>query len=393
MANPAVAEKFETLDCDAGANARVAFRRLSLVNFRSYEQASFDFSEKFVVLTGRNGAGKTNILEALSLLGPGRGLRSARLDEIPRIDGDGAWAVSAKIGDDFEQSSIGVGVRAENPERRACRIDGSSVSGPSAFADHVRMIWLTPASDRLFLEGASVRRRFLDRMTLTHDASHGKIASAFEKAMRQRQKLLETRSSDNAWLDALEMQMAEAGVAVAASRREMAATLAASNIDTGGAFPSADIALEGELETALSNLPAAEVEENYLKKLSDARALDTKAGRALSGPHRSDLLVTHREKGRAARLCSTGEQKALLLGLVLANALALSMRPGGAPLVLLFDEVAAHLDEQRREALFNVLDTTDFQSFVTGTDQSLFEGWNRNTQKFAVDAGKVEQTG
>ena len=392
MASPAVAENFEEMDCDAGASTRVAFKRLSLQNFRSYEKATFDFSEKFVVLTGRNGAGKTNILEALSLLGPGRGLRSARLDEMPRLGGNGAWAVSAKIGDEFEQASIGVGVQADNPDRRACRVDGQNVSGPSAFAEHIRMIWLTPASDRLFLEGASVRRRFLDRMTLAHDASHGKTASAFEKAMRQRQKLLEDRSTDAAWLEALEIQMAETGVAVAASRREMAATLAASKIDTGGSFPSAGIALEGELETALSNLPAAEVEENYIKKLRDTRGLDTKAGRALSGPHRSDLLVTHRDKKQPAKLCSTGEQKALLLGLVLANALALSARPGGAALVLLFDEVAAHLDEQRREALFNVLDTTNFQSFVTGTDRSLFEGWCRHTQNFAVDSGTAERT-
>jgi len=374
---------------DAGTISFVQFKHMTLTNFRSYVNMNVDFDGRSVALTGPNGAGKTNLLEAISLIGPGRGLRTSRLSEIARIDGDGSWAIAARIDDGAVETALGVGARKDNPERRICRMEENSIAGPSLFANHVRMLWLTPASDRLFVDGASGRRRFLDRMTLAHDAGHGKVASRFEKAMRQRQRLLDENSTDANWLTALEIQMAEAGVAVAAARREMAGTLVAAEISSSNAFPSSDIALEGGLETALSCAPAAEVEEDYLRQLRDGRRMDARAGRALCGPHRSDLLVVHREKNRPAKLCSTGEQKALLIGLVLANASALAKRKEGAPLVLLFDEVAAHLDEQRRQALFDVVHSTGFQSFMTGTDQSLFEAWGGAAQHFHVDAGTV----
>lgn len=382
----------ETPEASGVAETHVHFNRLGLTNFRSYGDMRVDLDGRSVALSGPNGAGKTNLLEAISLFGPGRGLRSTRLGDVARIDGDGGWAVSAKIDNGVTQTALGVGAFRENPDRRVCRIDEASVAGPSSFSNHVRMLWLTPAHDRLFMDGASGRRRFLDRMTLAHHPSHGRTASGFEKAMRQRQRLLDTHARDTAWLDALEIQMAEAGVGVAAARREMAGTLAAAEITLRGIFPSSEIGLEGELEAALAHAPAAEVEENYLRRLRESRGLDARAGRALVGPHRSDLLVTHREKNRPAKLCSTGEQKALLIGLVLANATALAQHSEGAPLVLLFDEVAAHLDEQRREALFHIVHSTGFQSFMTGTDQLLFHAWGDSAQHFNVDSGSVTQT-
>ncbi|MEZ5920252.1 MAG: DNA replication/repair protein RecF [Parvularculaceae bacterium] len=390
MARDASLRKLE--DCDARpvgtARVRARIRRLTLSDFRSYERLDIEFDGRPIALSGRNGAGKTNILEAISLIGPGRGLRSARLDELPRIGGAGGWAVAARLEDELGEKSLGVGALASDRARRVCRIDGAASSGPSAFADHLRFLWLTPAQDRLFMEGASERRRFLDRMTLAHDPAHGEAANAYETAMRQRQRLLDERSRDEAWLAALELKMAEAGVALAAARREMASALTAAGVsEDGGAFPAAEIALEGVLEALLANAPAADVEDEYAGLLRKNRRVDAEAGRALSGPHRSDLLVTHRAKGRAARLCSTGEQKALLIGLILANARALSMRSGAAPLILLLDEIAAHLDEARRAALFDILDELGFHCFMTGTDASLFEAWGSRAQGFELKDG------
>lgn len=368
-------------------------RRLTLTDFRSYERADVAFDGRPVAIAGANGAGKTNLLEAVSLIGPGRGLRSARLDELPRIGGAGGWAVSARVDDGEDERRFGVGAQASKPDRRVCRIDDAGASGPGAFAEHLRFLWLTPAMDRLFMEGAGERRKFLDRMTLAHDPSHGKSSSAYEKAMRQRQRLLDEDGRDEEWLGALEVQMAEAGVAIAAARRDMAALLAASNVaDDEAVFPAADIALEGEIETALDGASSADVEDQFLHQLRTCRRRDMDAGRALSGPHRSDLLVAHRAKGRPARLCSTGEQKALLIGLVLANARALSLRAGHAPLILLLDEIAAHLDPDRRASLFAILHELGFQSIMTGTDKSLFTAWGDRAQHFEARGGALHET-
>ena len=368
-------------------------RRLTLTDFRSYERTEIIFDGRPVAIAGENGAGKTNLLEAVSLIGPGRGLRSARLDELPRLGGAGGWAVSARVDDGDDERRFGVGAHASKPDRRVCRIDDASASGPGAFADHLRFLWLTPAMDRLFMEGAGERRRFLDRMTLAHDPGHGKLSSAYEKAMRQRQRLLDEGGRDDEWLGALETQMAEAGVALAAGRRDMAAMLAGANVaDDGGIFPAADIALEGELETALASASAGEVEDQFLHTLRTCRRRDADAGRALSGPHRSDMLVTHRNNGRPARLCSTGEQKALLIGLVLANARRLAERPASAPLILLLDEIAAHLDPGRRAGLFSILDELGFQTLMTGTDQSLFSAWGDRAQHFEARDGALHET-
>lgn len=376
----------------------IGLKRITLTNFRSYASMSMALDGRPVTLTGENGAGKTNILEALSLLGPGRGLRSARLNELARLEGDGAWAVSLRVDDGEDERILGVGATVDIPDRRQCRIDGETASGPTAFTALMRFLWLTPAQDRLFMEGASERRRFFDRMVAAHDPGFSKIANSYEQAMRQRQKLLEAGSHDARWLDALEQQMAEFGVAIADARRSMALTLVAQ--DVSGAddlFPAADIALEGELEAALVNFPACDVEDDYAERLQKGRHFDREAGRALRGPHRSDLIVGHRPKGRPARLCSTGEQKALLIGLVLANAKALAKnRSSGnyhddAPLILLLDEIAAHLDVDRRACLFDILDELAFPVFMTGTDRSLFEAWDQRAQHFNVSDSAVCQ--
>ena len=370
----------------------VRLTKLTLTNFRSYDRVEINFDGRPVALAGCNGAGKTNLLEAISLIGPGRGIRSARLSELPRLEGDGGWAVAARIDDGEDERRFGVGATASKPDRRVCRIDDSPVSGPSAFAEHIRFLWLTPAMDRLFMEGASERRRFLDRMTLAHDVEHGKRSTAYEQAMRQRQKLLEEGGRDPNWLAGLERQMAEAGVAIAAARRDMAVRLTnASVCASDGLFPAADIALEGNLETALTTQQVTDVEDAYCEELQRRRRSDRDAGRALSGPHRSDLIVVHRDKQRPARLCSTGEQKALLTGLVLSNARALADERGSAPLILLLDEIAAHLDEGRREGLFDILDALGFQVFMTGTDFELFAAWRGRAQHFEVNANSIRE--
>ncbi len=374
--------------------------RLQLNNFRSYRSQSIDFDGRPVTFSGENGAGKTNILEALSLLGPGRGMRSARLHEYPRLEGDGSWAISLRLDDGEDERVLGVGAFAQTPERRQCRIDGRAATGPTAFTALVRFLWLTPAQDRLFMEGASDRRRFFDRMISAHDGGFRKTANAYEQSMRQRQKLLEAGRHDETWLTALEQQMAEHGVAIADARRSMALILAEQDIaGSDGLFPAADIALEGEIEAALVNFTAGEVEDDFAERLKRGRGLDREAGRCLYGPHRSDLIVGHRPKARPARLCSTGEQKALLIGLVLANASALVSRrhqsAGKAatdttPLVLLLDEIAAHLDEERRARLFDILEGLEFPVFMTGADHSLFSAWGERAQHFSVTENKVQ---
>lgn len=391
-----MAERAIRFDVSVAADDQARVRSLALHDFRSYAAADIRFDERPVALVGANGAGKTNLLEALSLLGAGRGLRGAALDDLPREGGSGGWAVSAELAAGGDVVRLGVGATSAQPNKRLVRIDGATASGPSALAGHVRFVWLTPAQDRLFVDSAGERRRFLDRMACARDAAHAQAHGAFEIAMRQRQKLLDDGTRDDAWLSALEWQMAEAGVVIAASRRETAGAIAAADMAADWGFPSADIALVGDLETALEREPAAAVEEVYAGQLRRQRALDTAAGRALLGPHRSDLKVTHREKRREARLCSTGEQKALLIGLVLANARALRLESGfrgapAAPLVLLLDEIAAHLDDGRRAALFDILEALRFHVFMTGTDASLFSAWGDRAQAFSVADGAFHE--
>ena len=331
--------------------------RLSLSNFRSYADAVIAPGPGFVVLTGENGAGKTNVLEAVSLLSPGRGLRGASLSQMARSDGPGGFAVAARL-DDVE---LGTGTTAAAPERRQVRINGAAASA-TTLAEWLSVLWLTPAMDRLFTDSAGGRRRFLDRLVLALAPGHAVHAARYEAAMRARNKLLGEQQPDPNWLAALEARMVEHGTALAAARADtveaLGERLAAA---PEGPFARAGLALEG-----------GGVDENFAQRLGRGRSRDAAAGRTLVGPHRAELLVTHLGKGQPAALCSTGEQKALLLGLVLAHADLVAERAGRRP-ILLLDEVAAHLDPSRRAALFERLAAPGGQVWMTGTERSLFD--------------------
>lgn len=382
---------------DAGlCAAESGLVRLRLSNFRNHAASALDCDLRSVVLTGANGAGKTNLLEALSFLAPGRGLRSARLSDVGRRaateETARPWAVSATIKSAEDEIRIGVGLESGGEEgdgeRRTVRIDGVGGYGPKTLGERVRIAWLTPQMDRLFAEGASGRRRFLDRMTLGFDPEHAQRAASYERSMRERMRLLETGSRDDLWLSAIESRMAEEGVAIAASRRETAARLNRALGEAESAFPRASLAIEGALEGWLEDLAATEAEDKFRSALAEGRREDAGAGRTLVGPHRSDLVVWRARTGELAARSSTGEQKALLIGIVLANARLLALESGAVPLLLL-DEVAAHLDRERREALFDSIAALGAQAWLTGTDRSLFSGFGERAQYFSVSSGRV----
>jgi DNA replication and repair protein RecF len=367
--------------------------KLTLTNFRSYRAAAIAPKASLVALTGPNGAGKTNVLEAISFLSPGRGLRRAQLDEVAFTEGVGepdglddqrrspplVWAVSAEVDGALGLATLGTGVEpgtsAETLSRKY-RIDREPVPSAAAFAEHMRVVWLIPAMDGLFLGPASERRRFLDRLVLAVDATHGARVSALERALRSRNRLLESPAPDAHWLDAAEREAAEIAVAVAAARaetvRRLAAALAARREAQSG-FPTAAIVLAGWMEEMVLTHPAVEVEDRYRAMLKQNRARDAAAGRTLEGPHLTDLAVHYREKGIVAGNASTGEQKALLIGLVLAHAALVGDMTGVAPLILL-DEVVAHLDPDRRAALFDALNRLGSQVWMTGADPAAFAG-------------------
>jgi DNA replication and repair protein RecF len=372
-------------------------RRLTLTNFRSYHAAGIALEDGPIVLVGPNGAGKTNMLEAVSFLIPGRGLRGATLDEVAFSEGDGSWAVSAEVEGALGLATLGTGIEPPTAETsattRKCRIDREPVTSAAAFADHLRVLWLVPAMDGLFAGPASERRRFLDRLVLAIDAEHGSRVNALERALRSRNRLLEEPRPDTHWLDAIEHETAELAVAVAAARAEAVNRLAgalAARRDPSAAFPSADIALAGWIETLVADHPAIEVEDRYRAVLRDNRARDAAAGRTLDGPHVSDLTVIYEPKGIAVRDASTGEQKALLIGLVLAHAGLVTEMTGTAPIVLL-DEVVAHLDPTRRAALFDALDRLGAQVWMTGADPAAFADIAGRAQVFAIEPGRAER--
>lgn len=375
-----------------GAAASTRLSRLVVTDFRSYVRAEIALDGRPVALTGENGAGKTNLLEAISLLAPGRGLRGAAYAEIARQGGAGGWAVAATVETPEGPVRIGTGVEAgsDATRSRAVRIDGAPAAGAGALGRYVRVAWLTPAMDRLFLEGASERRHFVDRLVMGFDPSHGTRVNAYDRALRERNRLLADEVVDDAWLGGLEAQMAEHGVAVAAARVETLARLrGAIEAASETHFPRAELALEGTLEAAVAEKPAVDVEDEFAHRLAASRARDAGAGRTLEGPHRSDLHVRYRARDREARLCSTGEQKALLIGIVLANARLLAAR--GTPPLLLLDEIAAHLDEERRRALFDEIVRLGLQAFMTGTDRMLFASLGHDAQSFDVKLGAVAQ--
>jgi DNA replication and repair protein RecF len=348
--------------------------RLTLSDFRNHADALILPDHAFIVLTGENGAGKTNILEAVSMLAPGRGLRGAALRDMARQDGPGSFGIAAEV----DGVVLGTGTSAQAPDRRQVRIGGVA-SSANALADHLAIVWLTPAMDRLFMDSPGGRRRFLDRLTLALHPGHAVHAARYEAAMRARNRLLaDLPSADPAWLGALEAQMEEHGAALATARADLVARLAtelARQPDEPFARPL--LAIDGD-----------EGEDGPLgSRLARERRRDATAGRTLSGPHRQDLAVTHAAKGQAAALCSTGEQKAMLLSILLAHA-ALVAAHRGQPPVLLLDEVAAHLDPFRRAALFDRLRETGGQVWMTGTEDSLFNDLNKST-RLTVTAGQL----
>ncbi len=356
----------------------MSLTRLTLTNFRNYTEATLVPAAGFVVLTGENGAGKTNVLEAVSLLAPGRGLRGAALGDMARGGGPGGFGLSAQLG----EVMLGTGTLATAPERRIVRINGATASA-NALSEWLSLVWLTPAMDRLFTEGAGERRRFLDRLVLALEPAHARHAARYDAAMRQRNRLLSEEGVPDAdWLTALEAQMAEHGLAIAEARARMIAALSERLAEaTEGPFARAGVALEGwqAIDTqALS------------QDLRQGRARDAGAGRTLIGPHRSDLAVTHLGKGQPAARCSTGEQKALLLGIVLAHADLVAERVQRRP-ILLLDEVAAHLDPARRTALFERLAEGGGQVWMTGTEKALFSGLRAAASWFNMHDGKVQQ--
>jgi DNA replication and repair protein RecF len=357
---------------------RARIKRLSLVNFRSYDATSLEADGRTCFLFGPNGAGKTNLLEAISLFSPGRGLRGAASSEIgrrrPGEDQGQAWAVAAEVTSGVDLVPIGTGIEEPDATRRVARVAGENVS-VSTLADHVRPLWLTPAHDRLFAGSAGDRRRFLDRLVFSTLPGHGADVSAYERAQRERMRVLGSGHADLAWLDALEALAAKSGARLAAARAATVRALA-SEIDGRGdaPFPAADIGLTGEWDgLALQATPLDEIETRLARALAGARGRDAAAGRALCGPHRTDLAVVERRSGRPAAQCSTGEQKALILNLILAQAARLSRAIDAPNPILLLDEVAAHLDASRRAALFDEIDALSLQAFLTGTDEALFE--------------------
>ena len=373
-------------------------RRLSVSNFRSYHAAQLSLDRAGpVVLTGPNGAGKTNLIEAISMLTPGRGLRRATLDELAFAEGDGGWAVSAEVEGMLGLATLGTGIEPpaadDTTNSRKCRIDREPVSSAAAFADHLRVIWLTPSMDPLFVGPAADRRRYLDRLVLAVDTQHSSRVSALERSLRSRNRLLEDQRSDPHWLDAIEHETAEVAVAVSAARFETVNRLSAA-LETARddgqtlapAFAMPRIALEGWMENQWPLSSAREIEDRYRDLLRESRGQDAAAGRTLEGPHRADLKVTHAGKGIAAADASTGEQKAMLIRLTLAHAHLIKDMTGYAP-VMLLDEVVAHLDPLRRAALYDALAILGAQVWMTGADPAAFADIADRAQWFDVTPG------
>ena len=343
------------------------------------------------VLTGPNGAGKTNLLEALSFLVPGRGLREARLADVGLWDASGPWSVAARVASPEGAAEIGTGMG--DGGRRRVRIDGQNWKSTSALAGAVNVQWLTPQMDRLFTGGAAERRRFLDRLVYGFDAAHAGRVSAYEHALRERSRLLRGEGrADPRWLDALEESMAEKGIAVAAARREVAARLNHLSASAGGPFPGAGIEVTGVVEEWLADIPALQAEDRFRAALGSSRPADADSGGAGAGagPHRSDLCVRHAGSGQPANQCSTGEQKALLIAIVLAN--VRMQADAGRPVpVLLMDEVAAHLDRERCQALFSEITGLGVQAWLTGTDPAIFRPLLGTANFFTVHGGRVTE--
>ena len=368
----------------------LAITQLSLTAFRNYNEATLALTAAPVVLTGPNGSGKTNALEALSLLVPGRGLRRAPLAEMQNWNLAAPWAVAAHLMTPLETLRLGTGRDPEAPEkeRRVVHIDGKAAKSQQALVDHVTMAWITPDMDRLLADGPSVRRKLLDRLVYSFDPAHAGRVHRYEKALRERLHLLRDGVVDPAWFEALEDSMAQTGVAIAAARLQLLRQLQAAMLETASAFPQADITLRGFAEEALGHQPALLVEDKLRAALAGGRQEDAQSGTCAVGPHRSDLAVVHRARQCPADLCSTGEQKALVIAIMLAYVRVLMRARQVAPLFLL-DDITAHLDDRRRAALFEEVLALNVQAWLTGTDDTQFKWLRPHAQFAAIDQGRL----
>lgn len=367
---------------------------LSLTNFRNYGEMRITLAPAPVVLTGMNGSGKTNILEAISLLVPGRGFHRASSTEWQNHHEAAPWAVAAHMMTPEGEVRIGTGRDPAAPDngRRIVHIDGRAVKGQQVLSDHVAIAWVTPDLDRVLADGSSARRKLLDRMVFNFDPAHAGRVHRYEKAMRERLRLLRDGVADAMWLDVLEDTMAQTGISIAAARLHLLRQLQSAMTLAQSAFPQAEMMLIGMAEESLAEQPALLVEDKLRAALARTRQGDAQSGTCAIGVHRSDLQVIHRSHHCPAELCSTGEQKALLVAIMLAFVRTLTTARGGCPPLFLLDDITAHLDAPRRAALFEEILALRVQAWLTGTDEALFETFLPDAQLFSVEKGRVIPT-
>jgi len=378
-------------------------RKLTVSNFRNYSTASLEPSKQMVVLLGNNGAGKTNLLEAISMLSPGRGLRRAQLTQLNRaktdvinknntIEAQRQWAVSVRVESNGFQTTIGTGCASPPADgksaKRLVKINGDIVKSQTALNDYLSVSWLTPQMDRLFVEGSSQRRRFLDRLVFAFDALHSKRVNRYNHALRERKKLLQSWTQDTSWLNAIENSLAELGVAIALTRQDLIRRLSPIIGKNMGLFPSAFIYMEGEVENWLEGNSALEVEQRFREELKKSRANGFSESNQIPGPHRSEFKCLHSFNKMEASLCSTGEQKALLVSIMLSHAILRKKECGSAP-ILLLDEISAHLDGRRRSSLFELLQDLDSQIWMTGTESGAFSDILKIAEAYNISEGKI----
>ena len=403
----AALSRMDLSPCGVSTDNGPAIRKLRISAFRNYKNLRLELSRKPIVLTGHNGAGKTNLIEALSFLSPGTGLRKARLSNIDMVSAknedqlaeitDGTqryWAVSVDLELENEKLVIGTGrderAAPSGSDKRIVRINGQQAKSHSLLLEYIALSWITPQMDRLFLDGLSQRRRFLDRLVFAFDPKHAGRVSAYTHAIRERSRLIKSGNTDDAWYLALENKIAETGVAIVAARRELVNRLEPIASLSLGPFPGAILKLVGDIECWLSNTAALEVEDRYKRELIEARKSRNREPFSIPGPHKTDLFVSHSIKNIPASQCSTGEQKALLIAIILSHARLRKIEFGHSPLMLL-DEVTAHLDSQRRDMLFDILESLDSQVWMTGTEVSLFTSIQTRAQFFEISNGEVRK--